>query len=160
MATLRAMKHEEYEAWVATAIAAYAEDKVASGQWSHDESLERSAAEHAELLPQGLSTPDNHLFSVLDEDGQPVGMLWFAVTTRFNASVAYLYNVEIEPMHRGRGHAYRALLALEEEVRRMGLAGVALHVFGHNAAARALYAKLGYAPTNINMYKSLGPSQA
>ena len=150
------MTLDEYECWLRAAIASYAEDKTASGQWSPDESLERSTQEHAELLPQGLSTPDNHLFSVLNGDDQLVGVLWFAVKTKFNAPVAYLYNIEIDPKHRRRGHAYRALLALEEEARRMGLAGVALHVFGHNAAAQALYAKLGYAPTNINLYKPLG----
>jgi ribosomal protein S18 acetylase RimI-like enzyme len=37
----------------------------------------------------------------------------------------------------------------------MGLAGIALHVFGHNQSARALYEKLGYAPTNLNLYKPL-----
>ena len=160
MVTLRAMTIEEYERWAHAAIASYAEDKVASGQWSLDESLERSAEEHAKLLPQGLSTPDNHLLSILDANDQPVGVLWFAVKTTFNAPVAYVYNIEIDPNHRRRGHAYRALLALEEEARRLGLAGVALHVFGHNATAQALYAKLGYTPTNINLYKRLAASAA
>ena len=160
MVNLRAMTSEEYERWVHAAIASYAEDKVASGQWLPDESLARSAAEHAKLLPQGLLTPDNHLLSVLDGNHQPVGVLWFAVTTKFNAPVAYVYNIEIDPKHRRRGHAYRALLALEEEARSLGLAGVALHVFGHNTTAQALYAKLGYVPTNINLYKPLVASEA
>jgi ribosomal protein S18 acetylase RimI-like enzyme len=154
------MTSGEYERWVRAAIASYAEDKVASGQWSPDESLERSAEEHAKLLPRGLSTPGNHLFSVLDGCDQPVGMLWFAVKTKFNAPVAYVYNIEIDPKHRRRGHAYHALLALEDEARRLGLGGVALHVFGHNTTAQALYAKLGYAPTNINLYKPLAESEA
>ena len=34
-----------------------------------------------------------------------------------------------------------------------GLSGIALHVFGHNREARALYRKLGYVATNINLYK-------
>ena len=153
--TLRAMTSREYETWKAAAIASYAADKVASGQWAADESLHLSTKEHGELLPQGLATPDNYLFTVLDDNSRPVGVLWFAVRTKFNASVAYVYNIEIDPQHRRHGHAYRALLALEEEARRLGLAGVALHVFGHNTTAQALYAKLGYAPTNINLYKPL-----
>ena len=38
---------------------------------------------------------------------------------------------------------------------RLGLQGIALHVFGHNTGAQALYGKLGYVPTNINMFKAV-----
>ena len=48
------------------------------------------------------------------------------------------------------------MLALEEEARRFGLTALALHVFGHNTAARALYEGIGYQITNINMRKDLG----
>ncbi len=68
-----------------------------------------------------------------------------------------MFNIDIEPAHRRRGHASRAFLALEDELRRLGLSGVALHVFGHNPGAQALYAKLGYRPTNINMFKAIHP---
>ena len=97
MVTLRPMTGQEYETWMTAAIASYAEDKVASGQWAADKSLELSTKEHGELLPQGLSTPDNYLFSVRDGNGRQVGVLWFAVKTRFNAPVAYIYNIEIDP---------------------------------------------------------------
>lgn len=160
MSTLRAMTSREYASWLAQAIAGYAEDKVASGQWSPSASLERSTKEHAELLPQGLSTQDNYLYSIVDRNDRAVGALWFAVKTKFNAPIAYVYNIEVDPGHRRRGHAHRALVALEHEVRRLGLAGVALHVFGHNTAAQALYAKLGYTPTNISLYKSLASKEA
>jgi ribosomal protein S18 acetylase RimI-like enzyme len=39
--------------------------------------------------------------------------------------------------------------------RRMGAETIRLHVFGHNTAARPLYVKLGYEPTNIVMAKPL-----
>ena len=45
--------------------------------------------------------------------------------------------------------------AAEAEVRRLGLYGIGLHVFGHNSGARLLYERLGYRTTNINMFKSL-----
>lgn len=44
----------------------------------------------------------------------------------------------------------------EDEVRKLGLFGIALHVFGHNNGAQALYAKLGYQPTNISLFKPIG----
>ena len=158
MASLRRMTEPEYDAWLAHAVAVYAADKVASGQWAEDESVTLAAREHATLLPQGLSTPDHYLYRIDDDRGVAVGVLWFAVKSKFDAPVAYVYNIEVMPEHRRQGHAHGALLALEHEARRLGLTGVALHVFGHNTTAQALYAKLGYSPTNINLFKSLGTS--
>jgi ribosomal protein S18 acetylase RimI-like enzyme len=160
MPVLRSMTQAEYGEWLKEAIPAYAADKVASGQWSEDESLHLSMKEHEELLPQGLTTPDNFLYTIEDSDATPVGVLWFAVKSRFNSRVAYVYDVEVQPHQRRKGHAYRAFCALEQEVRRLGLSGIALHVFGHNADAQALYAKLGFRPTNINLFKPVDASDA
>jgi len=49
---------------------------------------------------------------------------------------------------------------LEDEVRRLDLSGIALHVFGRNKGAQALYAKLGFQPTNISLFKPVGPAGA
>jgi ribosomal protein S18 acetylase RimI-like enzyme len=160
MPVLRPMTQAEYVAWLKESIPAYAADKVASGQWSEDESLQLSKNNLEELLPQGLTTPDNFLYTIEDADSNPVGVLWFAVQTRFNSRVAYVYDVEIWPHQRRKGHASRAFCALEQEVRRLGLTGIALHVFGHNAEAQSLYAKLGFRPTNINLFKPVGASDA
>ena len=155
MSTLRPMTEPEYDAWVAEAVPAYAADKVASGQWSEDAAIELSRKEFEDLLPNGIETPENHLFTVLSPQGLPVGVLWFAVKNKFNARVAYVFDVAIQEEHRRQGHARRAFIALEDEIRQRGLAGVGLHVFGHNAAARALYAGLGYEPTNISLFKPI-----
>jgi len=160
MSALRPMTEPEYAAWLAQAIPGYAADKVASGQWSEADSLDLSKKEHAELLPQGLATPDNHFYVLLDANAAAVGVLWFAVKTRFDARIAYVFDVSVVPQRQREGHAYRAFRALEDEVRRLGLSGIALHVFGHNAGAQALYAKLGFTPTNISLFKSVGGTTA
>jgi len=54
----------------------------------------------------------------------------------------------------------RAFAALEDEVKRLASQVFALHVFAHNKAAQALYAKLGFQPTNFNLYKPLGSAGA
>ncbi len=150
------MTESEYSAWQAETIPAYAADKVASGQWTKDESLELSRKEHQELLPQGRETKDNYLYSIVDSESAPVGMLWFAVKTKFSAKVAYVFDIGVRPQWQRQGHAHRAFLALDEEVRRLGLSGIALHVFGHNTSARALYDRLGFRATNISLYKAVG----
>ncbi|KAB2854509.1 MAG: GNAT family N-acetyltransferase, partial [Anaerolineae bacterium] len=51
--------------------------------------------------------------------------------------------------------ATQAMLALEDEVKKVGLDSIGLHVFGHNQSAYALYQKIGYETTNIVMAKKL-----
>lgn len=138
------------------AIPAYARDKVASGQWTESEALARSRKNYAELLPEGVATPDHHLYVMHDEQAVVVGELWIGGHEQAGRRVAFVYDVAVHPEHRRKGHAERAFQALEGVVRSLGLAGIGLHVFGHNAAARALYLKLGYLETNVNMFKALG----
>ena len=160
MQTLRPMTEAEYASWLVDAIAEYAAQKMGAGAWAADEAPARSAKEHADLLPQGLATPDQHLLAICDAAGARVGWLWFAETQRVGKRVAYVYDVSVMPERQRQGHARRALQALEPRVQALGLAGVALHVFGHNQAARALYDQLGYAPTSINLFKPVPAASA
>jgi ribosomal protein S18 acetylase RimI-like enzyme len=157
---LRPMTPAEYAEWVEQSVVGYALDKVASGQWTAETSLELARKEQSELLPLGLETAGNHLFAIVDHEAVAVGMLWFAVKKKFGADIAYVFDVSIRPERQREGHAARAFLALEETVRHLGLTGIALHVFGHNAAARALYDKLGFEPTNISLFKPIEPPRA
>lgn len=158
MVTLVPMTDAEYRAYAEEVVPAYAADKVASGQWLPSEALVRSRQSLEELLPLGRSTPDHRLFTMVDGSGVAVGMLWFATIERAGQRIAYVYDVSVRPAHRRRGHAASAFAALEAKVRELGLSGIALHVFGHNTGAAALYSKLGYQATNINMFKALEPA--
>ncbi|MFO1303877.1 MAG: GNAT family N-acetyltransferase [Burkholderiales bacterium] len=153
--TLVPMSDAAYAAFAGKAIPKYAEEKVASGQWSREESLALSRKSLDELLPQGKDTPGNHLFTLLDGASTTVGTLWIAEQARAGRRIAYVYDVEIEPGHRRKGYAAQAFAAVERLAQELGLSGIALHVFGHNAAAQALYTKLGYAATSIHMFKPL-----
>ena len=160
MTFLRPMTEPEYTAWLAVTIPSYASDKVASGQWAEDASLELSRKEYVELLPRGIQTEDNYFYTIIDSQSAAVGMLWFAVKTKFNSRVAYVFDVSVKPERQREGHAERAFVALEALVREKALSGIGLHVFGHNTGAQALYAKLGYRPTNISLFKPLGATDA
>ena len=154
MVTLTPMRADEFAAYLAETVPAYAEDKVAAGQWAADAALRLAREEFDELLPQGLATPDNHLFTLRDPaTGGSVGVLWFAIQQRGSEKIAYVYDVLVHPPFQRRGYATQAFAALEAQAAARGLAGIALHVFGHNAAARALYDKLGFEPTNLSLFK-------
>jgi ribosomal protein S18 acetylase RimI-like enzyme len=155
MPTLLRMTEAQYSAYLDEAIPGFAAEKVAAGQWSQEDALALSRKSFQDLLPQGLDTPDNHLYAVQDGHGNPVGMLWFGVQSRAGKRIAFVCDVSTRPEHRRKGFATSAFLALEEEARTMGLSGIALHVFGFNTEAQLLYSKLGFRATNISMFKSV-----
>ena len=155
MTTLTPMCESAYADFAEKSIPSHAAEKVASGQWSPQKSLDLARQSFNALLPQGLATPEHYFFTIMDKEQTAVGMVWMAAQDRAGKRIAYIYNVSIELQHRRKGHATRALQALDDEIRRLSLSGLALHVFGHNSSAHALYVKLGYLTTNINMFKSI-----
>ena len=157
MTVLSPMRPEVYPAYVDSAIEGYAEESVASGRWPKEGAVERSRAEFDALLPDGLDTPDNHLFEIkVGDEGPTIGFIWFAIELRHGLRGGYVYDVEIKPEHRRQGHARRAFLALEPLAASLGLPSIGLHVFGHNPGAQALYSQLGYTVTGLIMRKQLG----
>jgi ribosomal protein S18 acetylase RimI-like enzyme len=155
------MNGSAFAAYVKDAVPDYARDKVTSGQWAEEHALELARAGFEELLPEGLATPDNFLYEIrAAREGPALGVLWFAVQDRAGKKIAYVYDVLVKPEYRNKGHATRAFHALEELAASLGLAGIGLHVFGHNTRAHALYARLGYRATNISMFKAVGAARA
>ena len=156
MTTLRAMNPGSFAAYKAAEVASFAEEGVSSGRWLAEGATERSLAEFDELLPQGLATPDNYLLEIVEpESNDTVGYVWFAAEERNSQQVAFIYDIQVLPEHRRRGHAKRALHALESLVAELGLVRVSLHVAGKNIEAQALYLQLGFAVMGISMSKSL-----
>jgi ribosomal protein S18 acetylase RimI-like enzyme len=156
---LQPMTATHFERFVRNSTVGYADDKVRAGQWPVATALEQSQAEFNRLLPQGLATPGQHLFDIVDQaTGEVVGNLWFAAEGTPEAPTAYVYDLTVLPQHQRKGHARRAFMALEDKARALGLPRIDLHVFGHNPGAQALYAALGYQVTSVTMAKDLGPA--
>lgn len=158
--TLVPMTEAEYEAFLEWAIPDYAQDNVRSGTWPEAEALQRSEEQYRELLPQGLHTPGQYLFTVRDPKlDSSVGLLWFSLELARPGKPAFLYQFKIEEAFRRQGYGLAALRALEEKVRALGAGAILLHVFGHNAPARTLYEKAGYATIDLVMAKGLAPAE-
>jgi ribosomal protein S18 acetylase RimI-like enzyme len=156
MTTLVPMQAEAFPAFFELAVAGYADDNVASGRWLEHEAVQLAQSETQRLLPQGVATPDHYLYEIKGESSaDPVGFLWFAALPRGSRRVAYLFQLHVHSPFRRRGHARAALAALEQLAIGLGLAGVALNVFGSNVEAQALYRAAGYGVTSIGMHKDL-----
>jgi ribosomal protein S18 acetylase RimI-like enzyme len=156
MTFLLPMQRETYEPYLESSILSYAEANTSSGRWREEDALEQSRNEFHKLLPQGTDTPDQYLFEIIGNDNQTtVGFIWFAVVLDKGVRLAFVYDLEIKASYRRQGYATQAFKAIEVLVSDLGLASIGLHVFGQNLAAQALYSRLGYGVTGINMLKKL-----
>jgi ribosomal protein S18 acetylase RimI-like enzyme len=127
---------------------------VKSGNWLPEEAKRRSREEHTQWLPDGFTSANQHLYTI-QLDGVPVGDLWLSTGTGTVLGVGFIYDLFINEEFRRQGIATEAMRLLEREAYALGLSNLALHVFGGNLVGSALYEKLGYEITNINMSKSL-----
>lgn len=149
------MDDEAFAAYLAQTMDEYAAEHVRGGRWSPAEASQAARAEYDKLLPQGAQTPDNYLCLLVDEArGERVGHIWYFHDGKRER--VFLYDIAIDEHRRRKGYAQQALARLEEEARALGATHIALHVFGHNTAARRLYEKAGYEVTNVNMRKWIG----
>jgi ribosomal protein S18 acetylase RimI-like enzyme len=161
MTCLLPMRAEVFPSYLENAILGYAEGCVTSHRWPSEGAIERSRADFENSLPQGIATPDNYLYEInASASGPVVGVLWFAIEEKNGLRKAFVYDIEINAEYRRQGHAFQAFVLLEPIVSALGLDSIGLHVFRHNPDALAMYEKLGYEVTGINMQKRLGKTDA
>jgi hypothetical protein len=90
VAGLVPMRREEFEAFLASSAAAYADDNVKSGRWLREGSHTRALENLKASLPQGVDTPNNYLFEIL---GSPknivVGYIWCAIQDNYGAAECF-----------------------------------------------------------------------
>ena len=67
----------------------------------------------------------------------------------------FVYDVEIDERHRGRGLGRAAMLKAEEQAHARGIGRMELNVFGGNDVARGLYRSLGYVERAVSMGKDV-----
>jgi len=154
-ASLRPLDRDRLPAWIERSAVEYARDLVATGR------SEESARRHAEdgmteFFPDGAPVPGHEVFEVVDDAGAAVGYLWIGPDTSGDDGSWWIWDVLIEPEHRGRGLGREAMRLAEEHARAQGAHSIGLNVFAFNTAARGLYESLGYETASMRMGKRLG----
>ena len=153
MVKLVPMEQENFKIFLERGIREYAEDHVRNGNWSAEEALERSRKEFEQLLPDGVNSRDQFLYSIVDEtDSIKIGLLWVQVKDQR----AFIYDFFIDEAFRVKGYGKLALIALDKELMSRNVESVALHVFGDNVTAQELYKKMVFQINGIQMKKVLG----
>lgn len=152
---LIAMSKSEYDHWAPRSRKGYAEDKMRANGYTEEEAHKIAESDFQRLLPEGLETKDHHLFTIKGESDETIGYLWFLVRGAENNRKAFIADIIVEEEFRGQGLGRKAMKLLEDEVRKLGLKEIGLHVFGFNETAIALYSSLGYQTTDLVMAKKL-----
>jgi ribosomal protein S18 acetylase RimI-like enzyme len=154
MVRLIPMTESEFETYLEETVPHYAADNVRAGYWSEEEALERSRKSYQDLLPQGVKTENNYLFTIRPEaTGEKIGILW--MKHEAPRPYGFIFDIMLDEAWRGKGYGKQAMLAIEGVAKGLGLETIGLHVFTHNTAAMLLYKGLGYGVTSQNMAKRL-----
>lgn len=148
------MKENEFADYVEVLIHDYAKDNVEAGYWDPADAVQLSRKQTMDLLPQGVNTPNHHIFTVRDGD-QRVGVIWMRATLDTVIKSGFIFDITIDENQRGKGYGKQAMLLIEEKAKDMGIRLIMLHVFANNKVARTLYEKLGYEARSLNMTKML-----
>ena len=137
--TVEPMAEAEFEVYRDVLREQYAAEREAAGE-SREEARRQAEGIDRDLLPDGLDSPDQFLFTGF-ADGRRCGNLWLSARW---PTQAYVYDVEVVPEHRGRGLGAALMVHAARWTRERGLPWLGLNVFGQTQVARSLYERLGY----------------
>lgn len=134
-------------------FAEYTTQRIAAGD-DPDQARAEADAQRAQLFPDGSPVDGQHVMRVV-ADGEAVGTVWMGRPLRDASATWFVFYVEIDEAHRGRGLGRAAMEAAEAWSQARGGARISLNVFGPNVVARRLYDSLGYQVMATVMYKDL-----
>lgn len=156
MIELIPMNDQQYAEFYRLSTKDYAAEKVAAGEWSEEEAMDRSAESFRKYLPDGRNTAGAFIYSIFEtERQQSVGHAWMNITDTPKGKYAFLYDILIYDGYQNQGYGQQTMKALDEAAIQQGAARIGLHVFGHNQRALHVYQKAGYVITDYQMSKTL-----
>lgn len=135
------------------ANAQYRIERIEAGE-TEAEATAKAAQSLADTFPAGRMQVGHLVFEVM-VDEVPVGVLWIGPRSTSQPDEWWIWDVEIDEAHRGRGFGRRAMELAETAAQEQGAKTLGLNVFGFNRVARGLYESLGYETMAVQMRKAL-----
>jgi len=134
--------------------AEYSADLVAAGV-PEDKARADAYGTMERAFPDGLPSPTNAVFILMDSTLGNVGYIWIGHDSSGVPTSWWVWDIVVEVEHRGNGFGRQAMILAEGYARAHGGQTLGLNVFGFNATARGLYESLGYETTSVKMRKAL-----
>ncbi|MDV7703609.1 GNAT family N-acetyltransferase [Leuconostoc suionicum] len=153
MLRLENMTAAHFDDYMSSSIKEYALEKVQAGSWTQEDSLDNARLTYDRLLPDGLNTPNNFFFSIINGDNV-IGYIWLGPDSE-NKNIAFIFDFEIYDAYQNNGFGSQAISLASTKTKALGFTSVGLHVFGTNSRAIHVYEKAGFEITDIKMQKKL-----
>jgi GNAT superfamily N-acetyltransferase len=150
------MTPEEYREWLPWAIEDYAREEAEHKRLDPDRARANMSAFLESVIPRGPRT-EGHRMSIVEDavTGERAGYVWWADRELDAGPAAWIYDVYIDPSHRGKGLGRGLMAGVEGQVREAGLTRMELHVWVDNDPATSLYRSVGFVPSGMEMFKQL-----
>lgn len=146
--TARPLTEGEYRPWLARRREGFVTTLTDLGV-PRDEAEIRADRSAQDLCPDGVPAPGTVLLG-LEHGSGLVARLWLRTT-----DPGWVFDVEVDAAHRGRGHGRSMMLAAENECRAARTRVLGLNVFVANPTALHLYESLGYRVVRRHFTKPL-----
>lgn len=139
--------------WLPLMWATYRQDLIDAGE--SVEAADKNVEHHKKMLfEDGRPGAGQYVFDAFEGDKR-VGVLWLSQQDGGKSAEWFVYDIVIEPEHRGKGYGRATMEAGENFAREHGGNSLALNVFGPNTVARRLYESMDYQLVAQSMKKSL-----
>ena len=144
MLELKPMTQDMYNNYIKKAIQQYAEEVAKSRGIDLDKALQLTNEEFNTLLPNGLKSENQYFNTIINDENEHIGIMWFSTESNHGKNEAFLCDIEINKEYRGKGYGHESMKLLESKIKEFNLDSICLHVFLRNEIACTLYNKIGY----------------
>ncbi len=106
------MTEAEYSMWAPRSRREYAADKMKANSLSQQEADKIAEDSFKTLLPEGLKSKDNFLYSVKNENQENIGFIWFMIRGNADNRRAFVCDIVIEEPYHGQGFCKKTMQLL------------------------------------------------
>ncbi|QFI37391.1 GNAT family N-acetyltransferase [Moritella marina ATCC 15381] len=152
MIQLRPMTASEYPAYSDYFIDDYSREIANNYGHSMEKAVELANQDLLRCFPNGLETNDHELLCI-ESDSELVGYLWHSINTDDKST--FIYDFFIYSNNRNNGYGKLAIIALESQLKSIGIGQIKLRVAYQNQRALKLYQEVGFAISGYNMSKNI-----
>ena len=148
---LEKMSKDEYLEFYKISFESQVEELMLKEALSQEAAEDEAENELKEMLPDGLETENNFLFSIKLQD-QIVGYIWFLTEYHEKVKQAFICDFMIYKEFRNKGYGQSALSKMEKAAHEYGCKESVLFVEENNIIAQKLYEKAGYKVIDKHSY--------
>ena len=144
MLELKPMNQDIYNHYITYSKNNYAQEITKARGISIEEAMQITNKEYDTLLPDGLQSKNQYLYTIENNENENIGIMWFSSQSNHGDNELFLCDVEVNKEYRGKGYGRESMNLLESKVKEFNMHTISLHVFLHNKIAYSLYNKIGY----------------